>query len=75
MLIDDIFRLEAHSESYFTQASADCGQELSVLLHFTHRIPSQIHLQQIGPVWKHILQVLKIQKKKPTPRFFPPPLP
>lgn len=70
----DIFRLEANrleNESYFTEASADCCQKLSVLLCFTHRIPSQIHLQQLGPVCKHILQALKTQKQIPTIRFFP----
>lgn len=54
------------NDSYFTEASAECDQELSVLLSFTHRIPSQIRLQQLGPVWEHVLQVLKEQKQTPN---------
>lgn len=63
-ILNDIFGVE--DGWYFTEASADCNQKLSVLLSFTHWIPSQIHLQQLGPVCEDILQVLKMQKQTQT---------
>lgn len=41
---------EQESEECFTQASAGSDQSVSVLGQFTHRIPSQIHLEQLRPV-------------------------